>query len=67
MKAHTRLGMTEVSGWAKGMTYPRLAIALWLTVIGLYFASFLPASFPKHLESALFPQPAEAAQCSRTP
>jgi hypothetical protein len=67
MKAHSRLGMTNVNGWARRLTHPGGAIAVWVVLIGLYFASLIPASFPKRVESALFPQAAAAVQCSTMP
>jgi hypothetical protein len=48
--------MTNVNGWARRLTHPGGAIAVWVVLIGLYFASLIPASFPKWIESALFPQ-----------
>jgi hypothetical protein len=62
MKANTRLGMTNVNGWAKRLTHPGGAIAVWVVLIVLYFASLVPASFPERVANALFPHANAAVQ-----
>jgi hypothetical protein len=67
MDEQTRTAMTDVSGITRGFTHPSRAIAAWMTLIGLYFASWMgPFSLPKSVERVLFVQSPAVIQSPNT-